>query len=130
MNTGTIEATAAPSVTVRVKAQTAASSSWVWMAKENGALFTRKSRDDFTVLVDMGDGSQPVVYFIVPTPQLEHELIEEHAEWLSTPGPGGRRHSPSNRMHRFGYNETQRRWLQRYADWTPLVSRLAGRRRS
>ncbi len=125
MNDGRIVVVDRPSATVRVKAMTTATKNgWVWMAREDGSLFRDVKTDDFTVLVDLGDGSRPVEYFIVPTRELERKLRRDFKKWFETSSPTGRPHSPSNRMYRIGYDESQWRWLESYRDWSPMLDRL------
>ncbi len=125
MNDGRIVVVDRPSVTVRVKAMTAATKNgWVWMAREDGSLFRDVKTDDFTVLVDVGDNSQPVEYFVVPTREIERELRREHAEWLKAPPRRGRAHSRNNRMHRIGYDPMQLKSLEQYRSWQPPVAAI------
>src|SRR2546427_11235033 len=85
LNNGKILVTGGTGVTVRVKAKTVASGSWVWNADANGVLFGTLSPKDYSVLVDLNDGSQAVDYFIAPTTEIERELRREHGERLKSP---------------------------------------------
>ena len=124
-NDGRIVLPNCEAVTVRIKVKTSATrNGWVWMAQEGGTLFRELAQKDFTVLVDLGDNSQTVEYFVVQTREIERELRREHAEWLKAPPRRGRAHSRNNRMHRIGYDPMQLKWLEQYRSWQPVVAAI------
>ncbi len=119
MNAGTIELPGVLGVTLRVKARMNADT-WVWNIVTGGGLFSRRTSQDFSILVDL-TGGKPVEYFVVPTSELDKKLTARYDEW--------RKENPKhreNKMRRLdgsGWGE----WLAPYRDaWSRLLAVLGG----
>jgi hypothetical protein len=83
---------------VRVKTKTADSKLFRWNLREDGRVFRTPIRDaDFCVLVDIG-GAAPE-YYVILTPQVEHQLQKIRSDWLA----GKATRSATNRVIAFEF---------------------------
>lgn len=104
-------------IQIRVKTRLKARG-WQWNAKKNGTVFRNMSKNDFCILVDLGEG--PPEYFIMPTKKIDRIFKNEFEVWIRTPGKGGRPHDPKN-PRRILDKERHKKILQQHKNcWDKL----------
>ena len=85
-------------VKVRVKTKSEKYDIWQWSIKKDGKIFRNITNlEDFSILVNLTLDHKEMDYFIMPTHILNKILEDDFTEWVSTPGKGGRPHSPNNK---------------------------------
>ena len=74
----------------RIRVKTTSNHSAVWTVKKSGAIFLdRQPTDDFTVIVDLGDGIRERDIYVIDTGVLEQRLQADHAHYVSHPKKDG-----------------------------------------
>ena len=86
-------------VSIRVKTKLGASA-WQWNAQSGdwrAKVFKERTREDFTILVDLARIDEAPSFYVVPTRKLEKYLQKKHKEWVETPGTRVKKRSLENK---------------------------------
>ena len=74
----------------RLRVKTTSNHSAVWTVKKSGAIFLeRQPTDDFTIIVDLGNGLRDREIYVVDTGELEQRLDADHTFYVSHPKKDG-----------------------------------------
>ena len=74
----------------RLRVKTTHNGEELWSQKKSGALFVdMQSKDDFVCIVNLKDGIRQAEFYIVPTPLINDELVENQRFWESFPKSDG-----------------------------------------
>ena len=126
-------------ISLRVKTKTAKSSVFRWNARKDDEIFLELSRkrnsSDYCVLVDIPEGEQHPVFYVVPTHEINSWLKSDFEKWVETPGRKGRRHNPTNKVRLFYVDKDESRLGHGYAEklgpyrnaWGKLEANVVGR---
>ncbi len=110
---------------IRVKTKSARAKGFRWDANKAGGVFGATSDRDVCVLVDLKDDQESPAYYVVMTRDLEIELRRDFEKYVTEPGRGGRRRSPTSTTRVKGDRPEHWAWLTAHKDrWDVILGLL------